>query len=340
MSPPGNVVNFPDRSPVEDEAARWVVRVDAGDLSEAERVSFEAWKAVPGNSEAYQRLRAHWADLDGLAELSTAGAAREAAPPAMLRWGGLGLAAAALLVIVAVGFWPKSPAPAAPVIAEAASPAVGMFQTALGDRQRIPLEDGSVITLNTASQIEVRMTPVERSIRLLSGEAFFEVAHDASRPFRVYAGDGVTMAVGTAFSVRLQDDAIEVVVSEGKVAFSKLADHVDEAVAYVAAGEAATFRDKVKLIETVDTAEVDRKLSWRQGRLVFAGEPLSQVVADIARYTDIEFEFATPELASMPIGAYFEVGEVDRMLEALETSAGLRVERVDATHVRILGPRS
>lgn len=338
MTPPGNVVNFPDRSPIEEEAARWVVRVDAGDLSEAERLAFEAWKATPAHSEAYLRLRTHWVELDGLADLGAKDARPQ--PPAVLRWGGLGLAAAAVIAVAVVGLWPGETTPAAPAaVQEAAATAVAVYETALGSQQRVPLLDGSVITLNTASQVEVRMTRAERSVRLLSGEAFFEVAHDASRPFRVYAGDGVTQAVGTAFSVRLQDNGVEVVVSEGRVAYSRVTDRIDEALAYVAAGEAATFGDKVKLIETVDAAGVDRKLSWRQGRLVFAGEPLSTVVADIARYTDIEFEFASPELASMPIGAYFEVGEVDRMLEALETTLGLQVERVDATHVRILAAR-
>jgi transmembrane sensor len=336
MSPTGNILNFPDRSPVEEEAARWVVRVDAGDLSESERSAFEAWKAVPAHSEAYQRLRAHWTDLDGLADLHR----KPAGPPAVLRWGGLGLAAAVIIAVAAVGLWPRTPSPATPAtVQQASAPAVAVYETALGGQQRIPLADGSVITLNTASQVEVRMTPAERSVRLLTGEAFFEVAHDTSRPFRVYAGDGVTQAVGTAFSVRLEKNGVEVVVSEGRVAYSRVADRIDDAVAYVAAGEAATFGDKVKLIETVDAAEVDRKLSWRQGRLVFAGEPLSSVVADIARYTDIQFEFASPELASMPIGAYFEVGEVDRMLEALQTTLGLKVERIDATHVRILAAK-
>ena len=90
-------------------------------------------------------------------------------------------------------------------------------------------------------------------------------------PFRVYAGDGMTVAVGTAFSVRLKKDAVEVVVSEGKVAYSRVADTpAPETVAYVAAGETASFSDKV-VIEKIDEAEVDRKLSWTAGKLVFAG---------------------------------------------------------------------
>jgi transmembrane sensor len=192
-----------------------------------------------------------------------------------------------------------------------------------------------VVTLNTASQIEARMNGQERTIRLLEGEAFFEVAHDASRPFRVYAGDGVTMAVGTAFSVRLEEHAVEVVVSEGKVSFARVADTV-EPVAYVSAGEAASFSDSV-MIAPVGTEEVGRKLAWTEGRLVFSGDPLSSVVADISRYTDIEFEFASEELADQRVGGVFVVGEVDDMLAALETNFPVRAVRIDDKHVQIVG---
>ena len=107
---------------------------------------------------------------------------------------------------------------------------------------KITLADGSIVTLNTASRIETRMNGQERTVRLLEGEAFFEVAHDATRPFRVYAGDGMTVAVGTAFSVRLNKNAVEVVVSEGKVAYSRVADTpTPETIAYVTAGETASF---------------------------------------------------------------------------------------------------
>ena len=192
-----------------------------------------------------------------------------------------------------------------------------------------------MVTLNTASRVEARMNDQERTVRLLEGEAYFEVAHDPSRPFRVYAGDGVTVAVGTAFSVRLQKDAVEVVVSEGKVSYARVADVASpEPVAYVAAGETATFSDNV-VIEKVDEAAVERKLSWTEGRLVFAGDPLSSVVADISRYTDIEFEFATQELADLRVGGVFEVGEVDDMLAALETNFPLRAQRVGDGLVRL-----
>lgn len=335
MTPSGTILNFPDRSPIEEEAARWVVRHDKGALSLDERAQFEAWKnASPLHADAFARMSGHWNDLNELMQLSDA--PRET--PLLKRpatWAGIGIAAAVVFAVI-VGVTQFSPRNHTPVqIAQ--TPGLGVYKTRVGDQEKITLADGSIVTLNTASRIETRMNGQERTVRLLEGEAFFEVAHDASRPFRVYAGDGMTVAVGTAFSVRLKEDAVEVVVSEGKIAYSRVADTpTPETVAYVTAGEAASFGDKLE-IEKVDQAEVGRKLSWTEGKLVFAGAPLSSVVADISRYTDIKFDFANQELADMRVGGVFQVGEVNEMLDAIETNFGLRIERIGDKVVRIDG---
>ena len=90
-------------------------------------------------------------------------------------------------------------------------------------------------------------------------------------------------------------------------------------------------------VEKLDLAppEATRKLAWRQGMLVFTGESLPSVVADVSRYTDVQIEIADPELNNLKVGGYFKVGEVEPMLEALEGSFGVRVERLDAKHVRL-----
>jgi transmembrane sensor len=138
--------------------------------------------------------------------------------------------------------------------------------------------------------------------------------------------------------VRLKDDTVEVVVSEGKVAYSRVTGApAGDPIAFVAAGQTANFSDAV-VIDRIDEAVVDRKLSWTEGQLVFAGDPLSSVVADISRYTDIKFDFASQELAEMRVGGVFQVGEVNDMLDAIETNFGLQVERIGESAVRISGP--
>ncbi len=333
MSPTGNILNFPDRSPIEEEAARWVVRHDEGAMTAEDRAHFEAWRqANPLHAETFNRLSGHWNDLDVLVALADTPAEKRLLASTKI-WAGIGMAAA---VAFAVIFGVNQLTPASPPEVQVASQQMpDVYRTRVGDQQKITLEDGSVVTLNTASRIETRMTANERTVRLLEGEAYFEVAHDTARPFRVYAGDGVTMAVGTAFSVRLKEDAVEVVVSEGKVAYSRVSNVPEpEPVAYVAAGETASFADTI-VIEKVDEAVVDRKLSWTEGKLVFAGDPLASVVADISRYSDIQFDFATQDLADMRVGGVFVVGEVDDMLDAIETNFGLRVQRMGDGVVRI-----
>jgi transmembrane sensor len=336
MSPSGNILNFPDRSPIEEEASRWVVRHDKGALTPEERTQFEAWKAAsPANAEAFARLSGHWNDLDLLAALADTPTEK----PLLKRpavWAGVGMAAAAAFAIF-IGVNQLLTAEYTTPNQIAQIPGLDVYATQVGDQEKITLEDGSVVTLNTASRVETRMNAQERTVRLLEGEAYFEVAHDPSRPFRVYAGDGMTVAVGTAFSVRLKKDAVEVVVSEGKVAYSRVTDApTADPIAFVVAGQTANFSDAV-VIEKIDEAVVDRKLSWTEGQLVFAGDPLSSVVADIARYTDIQFDFASQELADMRVGGVFQVGEVNDMLDAIETNFGLQVERIGEQSVRISG---
>ena len=334
MSSTGNIVNFRDRSPIEDEAARWVLRHDNGALTPAEQAQFEAWKqASPAHADAFARLSGHWNDLDILAGLADTPAEQPFWRRPQL-WAGVGMAAAVMFaVIVGVNQFSGQGEPARQVAEQSG---LGVYKTNLGDQETITLADGSVVTLNTDSRIEARMNGTERTVRLLQGEAFFEVAHDPSRPFRVYAGDGVTVAVGTAFSVRLEKNSVQVVVSEGKVSYSRVADVPEpEPVAFVAAGETALFGENV-VIDRVDLAEIDRRLSWTDGKLVFSGDRLSSVVADISRYADIRFEFDTQDLADMRVGGVFGLGEVDDMLEALETNFGVRAERVGDKLVRIV----
>lgn len=330
MTKTGNILNFPERSQIDEAAARWVVRLEEPGASDETILEFEAWRAASVlHQEAFARLQNHWGELDGLrAAGGQAGGSKRR--PAMLA--GAAIAAALVVGVVLAGAQLMLPQPGSGTqLAD-----VGVYETPVGGQETVELADGSTVVLNTASQIEVRYSDTERSVRLLEGEAFFDVAKDADRPFRVYAGSGMAAALGTAFSVRLHDSEIELVVAEGRVSYASVAKAV-EPIAFVSAGQSATFSERVNTIETVDVAEVNRKLAWREGRLVFAGDPLSSVVADIARYTEVTIEIADPNLQNMAIGGVFEVGNVDSMLDLLETGFQLRVERVSDSLVRISG---
>jgi transmembrane sensor len=245
----------------------------------------------------------------------------------------------------------------------------GFYATAVGQQQSTTLADGSVVLLNTNSQIRVDYNNNFRNIRLLQGEAHFTVAKSATRPFRVYAGDGRVEAVGTAFSVYLKDNSVDVTVTEGKVELASInrpgtdrlllqgtpprSDQssgsnviVDsgflETLGTITAGESATIRSAldavtvstIAAIETVEAQEMVKRLSWREGVLTFSGDPLEVVVGEISRYTTVSIEITDPVVRAMRIGGRFPIGETDAMFDALEANFGLRVIRMG--HDRVL----
>ena len=225
----------------------------------------------------------------------------------------------------------------------------GSYITALGQQQTINLPDGSAIQINTNSQVDVSYTENARIIRLVHGEAYFDVAPNKQKPFSVYAGNGVVTAVGTAFRVFLDNEKIDVIVQEGSVALASRpggsnlsiaqANNQPEApLGVITAGQKAVFEETVESLDMVAPAAIERNLSWRQGRLAFAGEPLSAVVASVSRYTDVTIDIDDPVLRELPIAGSFKVGEVDAMIEALEIMIDLRIERIGPKRLRISKP--
>lgn len=233
--------------------------------------------------------------------------------------------------------------------------------TSIGQLEEFALSDGSVMKLNTNSQAEVDFHAARRRIRLLKGEAFFDVAHDASRPFLVVAGDKTVKAVGTAFSVRWTDDDLSVTVSEGRVAFapveslqtaqSSQAAIIEsggeaapgeivisaEAPLFLDAGQKLSFADKgvPTLIASVSPHEIQTELSWREGFLDFSQTPLSEIIDEINRYTTVRIEISDQELRELEFGGIFRTGEIEPLLDALELSFDIQVDRVDEEYVRI-----
>ena len=230
----------------------------------------------------------------------------------------------------------------------------GLYITAIGEVQEQRLVDGSVLQLNTDSQVQVSYSDGMRKIRLLKGEAHFEVASNKQWPFQVYAGNGMVKAVGTAFSVRLNPEQVNVVVSEGVVDIASVmpANHTVPNQPATAPAEAQASQPHTgpsltdqqqptqgiataPAIKTIPSQELQRKLAWRTGYLVFAGDPLSSVIDEISRYTPISIQLANPEMADIRVGGRFKVGELNAMLEVLESSFGLQVSYLDDHRIQL-----
>jgi len=357
MSNSKRVVSFPAIRELEAEAVAWIVKLDSGDMSEREREEFNTWKGSSHHHrEALQRATTFWGGLDCLREFEVL--AKENVPQrirpldAVSGWISrtgwfdvktpfvAGALAMSLLVASLVAMRVLFPE----------SNSSHLYSTEVGMQQTIELADNSSILLNTDSVVEVSYTNEQRGIRLIRGEAHFEVAKDPARPFVVSARDMAVAAVGTAFSVRLYETKLEVTVTEGKVRVEPVevattptqvevttADSADTASkpALILAGQNAVFSQVVELIEEIPIVELNRKLAWHQGMLVFDGEPLEQVVENIARYTDLTITIDDASIRELPVVGLFKVGEIEALFEALEQSLGLQISTLDSDRVVI-----
>ena len=192
--------------------------------------------------------------------------------------------------------------------------------------------------LNTNSLIEVNYTDKYRLLTLTRGEMHVQVAQDKGRPFSVVVGDNIVQAVGTAFSLEItSDQQIELIVTEGKVLVGVHQSHggtteVMPAVlapfsVTVAAGEQLTLGLPDEEITEVSPEEIEVKLSWRRGNLIFQGDSLEEAVAEIGRYTTVEFVILDDDLRKVRIAGLFKAGDVDGLLATLRENFNISYQR-------------
>jgi len=281
-----------------------------GDPSEADRQAAADWiDADPHHAVAFARMQAAWDSAERLrASPSLVNAFVQ--PPARARprrrlLAG-GLIAASVAVCCVFGGWAFLLGPQT-------------YRTGVGEQRTIHLADGSVIELNTASLVRVTLGKSRRDIRLVRGEAQFQVAHDPSRPFVVDAASARLRAVGTAFDVRIRSQAVvDLTVTQGVVAVLSAAGH--GAQPRVAAGQAAVI-DSGAVAETVLGGQALRqRVAWQQGVIELNGETLAQVVDEFNRYQAHPIVIGDARLESLRIGGRFQVNEADRFLAALTAS--------------------
>ncbi len=341
MADNSRILSFPDKDRIKQEAATWVAKCETRPLKPEQYDELGAWLSLsPTHKEEFENLAALWGQLDILDELNYFEELQEKTPilsrvTSITRWEARSLiAAAAVLLCVGLLF-------SSSIVLGSDGVTVldkEIYSTQLGEQESVVLADGTSVTLNTDSEIEVVYSIDKRDVYLKKGEAHFDVASDASKPFSVRTHEGIVRAVGTEFSVRLAPEAVEVIVSEGRVellpnlTFDDVPTNSAIAVAKekleLAAGDTARFvNTRAELLLPLSETELNRKLSWRRGLLAFAGDPLREVVDEVSRYTDVEIVFVDSDLEQLPIGGYFKAGEVEGLLEAVEQTFDVEVDR-------------
>lgn len=294
--------------PVYEVAALWVARLSSADATSRDREEFEAWHAAdPAHATAYAELDALWHRLGHVPDR------RRQVPKGLA---GIAVAAAlAAALAFQFGLVDRMRAD---------------LWSDVGDIKHATLADGSRIDLNTDTAVRLRFSETERRVELLRGEAFFDVAPDPNRPF-VVQGDGVSArALGTRFAVRADDAGQSVEVAEGRVEVAASGQPVQ-----VTAGEAVR-REGPSL--AVIKADVGRQTAWRDGRLIFSGEPLSAVLAELGRYRRGRIVLLDAAAGQRRITGAFDPRNTGDALDVIAATIGVRVTRVTPLLVLVGSP--
>jgi transmembrane sensor len=305
---------------VRDVAAQFVARMDADMWSEADEASLQAWLSEdPKRQGLLLEMQAEWLALAPAPAASVLAEEEETAPTHWGRRGVLGGIAASAAIAFGVTRWREAPAE---------------FSTRLGEIRRLPLSDGSVMTINSGSNLSVVMEKRARQVELSQGEAWFEVAKDAHRPFVVTAGNVRVRAVGTAFSVRRRETGVEVQVTEGVV--ETWSDGDRSLRMRLKAGDRAMLSAHAVLdYETDIASSLDRSLAWRSGMIDLDGRTLADAAEEFNRYNVRQIIIADPQVAREELSGLFRINDPDGFAETVKTSLGVSVDASDPELIRI-----
>lgn len=318
-----------DLARAEAEASDWFTRLKRTKISTDDLYGFQAWRRDPQNAAAFSRVERAWKLSNRLATDPDIQAATSAAlrrhplPTATSRWIPALPAAALLALVVAVlmgAGWLTRGQPT-------------NYATGVGEQRLIQLPDGSRVRLNTDSAVRVAFTDRTRQVALTRGEAYFEVSHDAARPFIVEAGDVEVRALGTRFDVRRTPQAVKVVLVQGRVQVA----HAAGGVVMLAPNQELDVT--ARGVSRVRPSDVAAAASWTTGRLTFRDMALRDAVAEVNRYAPRQIALdAPPEVAAEPVTGEFDVGDTQSFVTAVSLSFRLKVEPGPDGQIRLVAP--
>ncbi len=324
---------------IEARAADWVAERDRGDgfLSSGRQAELDDWLcASTAHRVAFLRLDQAWQRADRLRALQAAApAVKVPAPtprqtPQAVGWAWLarqpvhravvGMSLAAVLVL-GVTF--------------SRGPATSNYATERGERELVTLADGSRLTLNTATQLRTAVTAQTRQVWLESGEAFFDVAHDAKRPFVIHAGKQTVTVLGTKFSLYRDGEQLRVEVLEGRVQVQ-----TDQSQPTVLTHADAALADAGGVLVTKQSQQqLTASLGWLQGKLVFDEVSLGEAARQFNRYGSKQLVIKDETAANIRIGGVFDAANVEAFARLVHAGFGLEVQ-VKGEEIQVSSPSS
>jgi len=306
-----------DPASPDEQAALWFARRHGDAFGARDEADLQAWLAAdPAHAEAYADLQLLWQDM---AQLPRPPIPAERPAPRR-RWRSLAAAACLVLLALLPAWLDVSPDGALTLVSGPQTP------------REVTLEDGSRIHLNRNTRLEVRLLAERREVELVQGQAFFEVARDVQRPFRVQAGEGSVQVLGTRFDVRRGRELLAVSVESGRVA---LQPRADAPLVELLAGDRAVYDGSrgTLLRSRVAGGEV---ASWRSGRLVFQQWPLAQLLDELSQYGATPVSFGDAALAARQVSGSVDLARPDDFLSALPVLLPVKVEPLDDGSVRLI----
>ena len=344
---------------VREAAAAWHNRMQQDSESRKTRQALMSWLAESTEHRiAFEEVERSWQALRASAQSSdimalrhetalrlTRRNSREIRP---MKW--IAAAAIALLAIGGLVIATHPPHENTGFTSLLGSKANGMYATGVGQQLPITLPDGSQVTLDTQSELHVAFAGHERSVRLIRGQALFEIAKDRSRPFVVTAGGRRLVAVGTVFDVHLNEQQVKVTMLEGTVRVEELAALSDPSTQtavqipdsqpphaiLITAGEQLISGDTKR--DRVYDVNPKQVTSWLNGQVIFDNTSLAAAVTELNRYSALQIKLADPDLAAIRLSGTFTADRPDLFVEAVTTYYPISVERKDA-HVIVLESR-
>lgn len=291
-----------------DEAIERLVRLHSGGAGAAERMDFLRWRGLSVEHErAAREAEALWGALPETRHAEDY--RRRVRRPR--RW--LALAAAACVAAIAITI--ALPEPLAGLYSD--------YATRTGERRMLELADGSRVWLNSDSALSVDFSPQQRRLRLHSGEALFEVAKDAARPFIVEARGGEVRAVGTRFDVDSRGPQVRIDVTEGVVQVNSAGSEPVR----LSAGERLSYREAAAP-EPVQPLDLSSASAWQRGKLIFNQRPLGEVLDELERYVPGRIVLTDNALRQHKVSGVFDLKDPDALLKTLE-----RLQPVKVTHM-------
>lgn len=298
------------------QACDWVARLEADGAGPEDWAAFTAWlDGGEGRREAFDHAQA----LSLAAEATipppmAAGPRRARAQRRQVSrraalWGGLAAAACAALV-------------AAPLMVDRKTVKPLSISVPKGERRQVALEDGSSLWVAGPARLDVAMDASERHVRLLEGEAAFDVRHDARRPFVVDVDQRRVTVLGTEFNIRREPKRMTLSVRRGLVEVAPLGDP-RRGVARVPAGE-RLVHETGSARAVVAPAKVETAFSWREGRLIYRDGRLGAVVEDLNRYLAVPVRLDDAALATRPFSGVVQLDEPTAVIRRVCQLAGLK----------------